>query len=119
MSSREAIRGPVEARGSSRRPEVLRRSIAIKVWLLPGGGEVLAPSIGDPRWRGPDRAPLSLSDVIAGQSEHVRVELLAAHTEAIARIVNRAAAAKAAGEPSARASVAAASRLLHEIIGHG
>jgi len=48
----------------------------------------------------------------------VRAELLAAHAVAVDEIVQVACAAKLAGE-SPRASVAAASRLLHEIIGQG
>ena len=96
-----------------------RRSVAIAGWLLPGGGEVHAPTIDDPCWRAPDGTRLSVGDVLAGQADAVRSQVLDAHTEAICALAADAARAKLTGDASARAAVAAASRLLHEIIGQG
>lgn len=94
-----------------------RKSIAIRGWLLPGGGEVHAPTIDDPFWRNADGTQLSVADVLAGQSDTVRARVLDAHAEAIGEVAAEAARAKLAGDASARARVAVASRLLHEIIG--
>jgi len=85
-------------------------------WFFPGGAEVRAPTPADPRWRGAGGRPHSLSELVAGQSPQVRDHLLHVHAEAIGEIVRSAVAANLAGE-SARALVAAASRLLRELIG--
>jgi hypothetical protein len=92
-----------------------KEPLAIAGWLFPGGGAARPPVVEDPHWRGGSQRH-SLADVIAGQGEELRSQLLAAHAAAIGEIVREAAARKVAGE-SPRELVAAASRLLRELIG--
>ena len=100
--------GPVDA---SKAP------LAISGWLFPCGGAVRAPVVGDPFWRGrAGEVRYSLGEVIAGQRAELRSQLLDAHAKAVGEMAAAAAAAKAAGEDP-RALVAAASRLLRELIG--
>lgn len=91
-------------------------TIAIAGYLHPGGARARPPIVGDPRWRTDDGAAHSLGNLLAGEREKVREQLLTAHAEAIGSIVRSAAAVKASGG-SPRALIAAATRLCLELIG--
>jgi hypothetical protein len=97
-----------------------RARVRVSGWLYPGGAEIAAPTAADPHWRGPDGRAHDVGELLGGQSEATRRLVLAMHADALAEIVRLAAGARSSGEgKTVRPAVAAASRLLHQLVGQG
>jgi hypothetical protein len=80
----------------------------------PGGVEMYVPGPEVPYWRTTGGERYALDTVLAGADEELRGKLLAAHVEAIRRVMVAAAHARHRGAGGVRRLTAGASRLCGE-----